>query len=113
MEGDPSAHYRSVRMTNLGEDEDGSADLGPVEEPVGFVGFHIDTAMGHGSAEIAVPVGAMEAVALVKIHDPGDIFQVVTRAGHIVQLQLGLYTEIRLNRWVISHARGDEKGLDD
>lgn len=57
----------------LGEDEDGGADFGPVIEPVGIFGAHVYTAVGHGGAEITMPVGAVEAVALIKIHSPGDI----------------------------------------
>lgn len=33
--------------------------------------------------KIWIPVGTMEAVTLIKVHGPGDIGDVVPRAGHI------------------------------
>ena len=65
-----------------GEDEDGGADFGPVVEPVGIGGVHIDTAVGHGSTKIRVPVRAVKAVTLEKVHGPRNIGQIVTRSGH-------------------------------
>src|SRR5512139_2206390 len=36
----------------------------PTEQPLGFLGAHVNTAMAHGRAEILMPVGAVEGMAL-------------------------------------------------
>ena len=39
--------------------------------------------MAHRDAKVAVPICAVNAIALIKIHDVGDIGQVVTRSSHV------------------------------
>src|SRR5271157_6550772 len=55
----------------------------PAEEPLGFLGAHVDAAMAHGGPEIVVPVGSMEGVALVGEEAvPGDTWQdIIVKTG--------------------------------
>ena len=66
----------------LRKNKDGGANFCPVIEPVGVFGAHVYTAVGHGGAEVVVPVGTVEAVTLIKIHGPGNIGQIIAGAGH-------------------------------
>lgn len=55
----------------------------PAEDPVGFVGAHVDTAVTHGRAEVFVPVGPVKCVAdLSKEGGPRD-------AGQNVAISVG------------------------
>lgn len=42
----------------------GVIGLDPTENPVGFFGAHVDTAVAHGRTKIFMPVGTVEGVSL-------------------------------------------------
>ena len=55
----------------------------PAEQPFGFLGAHVDTAVAHGRAEVLVPVGAVEGMSLGgEETGPGD-------AGQLVIIRIG------------------------
>ena len=54
----------------------------PQKEPFRLFGPHVDAAMAHRRAKVAMPVGAMQSVSLVKIHNVRDIRQIISRARH-------------------------------
>ena len=62
----------------------------PVEEPFGIFNRQVDAAVAHGGAEIVVPVGAVDGVAVVEVLDPGYLWQVVVGAGGAVAAVHGL-----------------------
>lgn len=95
------------------KDEDGSPNLGPVVEPVGVWGGQIDTAVRHRCAEVTMPVGAVEAVALVKVHGPRDIGQVVPRSGHAGFFQFDVNSVVAENGGVGGDTGGDQKLFEE
>lgn len=62
----------------------------PVEEPFGVLDGEVDAAVAHGRAEVVVPVGAVEGVAVVKVLDPLHVGQAVVGAGGAVAAVHGL-----------------------
>lgn len=68
-------------------DEDGGVYLGPIEKHFGFGGFHINTTVGHGDAEIVVPISAVKTKTqtlgnrvVVEKHDIGNIGEIIISA---------------------------------
>src|SRR5581483_369918 len=53
------------------------ADGCPIVEPFGFVGWEIHAAVTHSMTKIVMPICAVNGVALIKEHCPGDIRQIV------------------------------------
>ena len=65
----------------------GGTDFGPGKDLGDFVGFHIDATVGHGGAEVVVPISTMKAVAhvfgaliVVEKENIGDVGKVVVSA---------------------------------
>ena len=53
--------------------------LRPTEDPIGFLGTHVDAAAAHRNAEIIMPVGAMEGMSLAgEKGGPGHTGQLVS-----------------------------------
>jgi len=80
-----------VAGIDLGNNCDGSIYRCPLEKPLCVWGVHVYTAMAHGVAEVAVPIGTVKAIAFVKIHRPGNVGQVVIvnafdATAHVVEL---------------------------
>ena len=61
---------------------DDGADFSPVENYFGIWDGHIDTAVRHGSTEVAMPVGAVDAIVTIKVHGVGNVGKVIIFAGH-------------------------------
>ena len=60
--------------------------LYPAEDPVGFIGTHVDTAVAHLLAKVLVPVGTMKGVAdRSEKRRPGNARQHISAfiGGHI------------------------------
>ena len=55
-------HFRAASIV-IGDCIGSMSRLRPAEDPIGFMGAHIDTAMAHLLTEIFVPVSAMKCVA--------------------------------------------------
>ena len=70
---------------------------GPAEEPFGFFGAHIDAAVTHGRAPVAMPVGSVQRIALVEVHDPGHTGQIVAGAGHILRIVFQIHFVVALH----------------
>ena len=81
---------------------DGGANLGPIKDLGGFFGFHIDTTVRHGDAEIIVPVGTMKTESdafgvrrVMEKHNVGYVGQIVISAqglgaaGHFLGADFG------------------------
>ena len=64
-------------MSKLIVNNDWDPNKGPVIQPPGVFRHHIHAPMTHWRAKITVPVGAVNAVILVKIHRVGHIRQIV------------------------------------
>ena len=58
------------------------AHISPVVQPLRIGGGRVDAAMAHRVAEIVVPVGAVNAIALIEIHHVRYIGQIVAGAAH-------------------------------
>lgn len=69
-------------MTHLIMDVYQGTNRSPVVKPGGVFSAQVDAAVTHGCAKIVVPVSAMQAIALIEIHDIGNAWQVVTRTAH-------------------------------
>ncbi|MEN9563178.1 MAG: hypothetical protein RIR73_1422 [Chloroflexota bacterium] len=68
----------------------------PAEDPIGFVGAHVDTTVAHGRAEIFVPVGAVKGMPL-----PGEEGRPWYAGQNIVinvgkNIACGLLTEVTI-----------------
>ena len=70
--------------------KDRSANAGLTKQPGGGAGFHIHTAVAHGSAKIVMPVSTMDTVAFIEEHGVRHIRQVITRSTHGVVVILGI-----------------------
>lgn len=85
-------------------------DGGEVKYPFSLARAHVDAAMTHGCAEIVMPIGAMQRVALIKIHSEGDIREIVAGSCHIGGSQLYPDAELTKYRRMNGCARRDHKG---
>lgn len=56
--------------------------LRPVIQPLRVERRCVDAAVAHGMAKVVVPVGAVNAIALIKVHHVRHIGQIVTGAAH-------------------------------
>ena len=70
--------------------------------------------MTHGKSKIAVPVSTMEAITLIKIHDPGNVGQeVVVNAfdatAHVVEFVFFVNFVLTSDRRVVPSAGRDDK----
>src|SRR5687768_9300774 len=54
-----------------------SADARPAKQPPRVLGAQVDAAVAHGRAEVVVPVGAVQAIALIEVHHIRHAGQVV------------------------------------
>ena len=71
----------------------------PVIEDLGFAGGHIDTAVAHGSAKVVVPIGAVNGIAAIELHDPRHAGQAITGAGHVLAAIFTVNPEAPGDRW--------------
>ena len=55
----------------------GRSDIAPIVQPLCVRGWSIDTAMAHWSPKVIVPVGAVNSIISVEIHDVRDVGQVI------------------------------------
>ena len=62
---------------------DYSSDGCFIINPSGIIGLQIYTAMTHKRSKIVVPVGTMNTIAFIKIHNIGNAGQVIARTSHI------------------------------
>ena len=60
-----------------------SANRSKVKQPCRVGDSQIHAAVTHGRAEVVVPIGAVQAIALIKIHDIRNFGEIVTRTRHI------------------------------
>src|SRR5450759_256086 len=68
---------RQKNTTILPMHHNWGADRSPGVEPGCIGDSHVDAAVAHRMAEIVMPVGAMDGVGLVEIHDPRQVGEVV------------------------------------
>lgn len=68
--------------------------------------------MAHGRTEIVMPIGAVQAIVLIKVHHIGHSWQVITRTRHISCAVFDINFKGSSNRWVIPGASRDEKIVD-
>ena len=80
------------------------AHAGPAVHPFGIGDGHVYTAGAHRGAEIVVPPRAMDAIALIKIHHPGYVLDVITWSRHILHWYLDPDLEFSRYRWRASPA---------
>jgi hypothetical protein len=82
---------------------------GPIKHPFSIRGIHVDTPVTHGVPKIIMPISAMDAIALVKIHGIGHVWQVITIARHKGRLQLYPYIKTAGDGWKCRHAGGNQE----
>src|SRR4030067_1812603 len=77
------------------------------------VGYgQVDAAVAHRRPEVFVPIGTVQAVALVEVHRIGNARQVVTGAGHGRRSILDVYPELARHGRVGLRAGRNDAGLD-
>src|SRR3972149_9857077 len=82
---------------------------GETEEPFRVGYAQVDASVAHRLAEVVVPVGAVQTVALVEIHREGNVRKIVARAGHVRGAQLGPYAELPGHGGMAGCARRDDE----
>lgn len=94
--------------SSLDGDVDGCPNFDKVvEDPLGFGSGHVDTPVTHGIAEVVMPVGSMKGIALIEIHDVGNIGQVVAGATHGLGVEHPVDFVVPLNSGGVGQAGGD------
>ena len=79
----------------------------PLEEPAGLWNRQIDAPMAHRVPEVVVPIGTMDSVATVEVHDVRYIRKVVSRSVHILRNKLKIDVEGAHRAGMLNRASGD------
>ena len=73
----------------------------------------IDASVTHWCTEIAVPIGTVKAVILVKIHHIWNIREVISGTCHIRVSIFDIYAESSSDSWVDPSASRDNKSTQE
>ena len=71
----------------------------PPVHPFRIVNGHVDATSAHRCTKVVVPPGAVDAIALIKVHDPRDILNVIAGAGHSLKRYLHPDAEFTGHGW--------------
>src|SRR3972149_10115906 len=111
MGGELTIYKKSLCLIALGliVNHHYSPNLGPAVHPLCSINGHIHAAGAHRCAEVVVPPGAMDAVALVEVHYPRYVPDVISGSGHILQTYFCPNTELPRHGGGAGSTGGDNK----
>ncbi len=73
----------------------------PIIEPFRVWNAQIDASVAHGCAEVMMPVGSMQSIALIEVHGERHIRQIITRSSHISVTQFDVDMILAGHCWVL------------
>ena len=72
---------------------------GPAVGPLGFGRGHVYASVAARCTKVIVPKSSMQAIGLIKVHNPGHVFEIVVFALHVAFVKLYIDAEGSLNSW--------------
>ncbi len=84
-----------------------------IKNPAGIFGAEIDTAVTHGNTKIVMPIGAMQTISFVEIHDVGHVRKVVAWSGHVGVTIFDVDVKLANDGWILPGASRDDEGADE
>ena len=90
--------YRGVREW-LFLNDNRRAIRGPAVGPLGFGCGHVYASVAARRTKVIVPKCSMQAIGLIKVHNPGHVFKIVVLPLHVAFVKLYIDAEGSLNCW--------------
>ena len=72
---------------------------GPAVGPLGLGRGHVYASVAARRTKVIVPKSSMQAIGLIKVHNPGHVFKIVVFALHVAFVKLYIDAEGSLNCW--------------
>ena len=72
---------------------------GPAVGPLGLGRGHVYASVAARCTKVIVPKCSMQAIGLIKVHNPGHVFKIVVFALHVAFVKLYIDAEGSLNSW--------------